>query len=347
MNRAKNAPLPPKLIPNLGLKSRNTFGLEVSAEHAFEISHPDQIPALMDEITQNQWDWRVLGGGSNVILPPVLPGATLLMNIAGQEIIREDEIDTYLAVGAGVNWHELVQWTLTQNLPGLENLALIPGTVGATPIQNIGAYGVEVAQYIENVSAFDTQSNAFVTLSNQDCQFAYRDSHFKQSPKRYIVTEVLFKLPKAWQPRVHYADLTKHFADKLNTSPSPREIFDAVCQIRTQKLPDPKIIGNAGSFFQNPIVSSEQFSKLVQQFPNIVSYPDIAGKRKLAAGWLIDQCGFKGKRLAEAGVYEKQALVIVNHGNASASDILNLAKQIQGAVQKQYGVKLDIEPNIL
>ena len=347
MNRAKNAPLPPKLIPNLGLKSRNTFGLEVSAEHAFEISHPDQIPALMDEITQNQWDWRVLGGGSNVILPPVLPGATLLMNIAGQEIIREDEIDTYLAVGAGVNWHELVQWTLTQNLPGLENLALIPGTVGATPIQNIGAYGVEVAQYIENVSAFDTQSNAFVTLSNQDCQFAYRDSHFKQSPKRYIVTEVLFKLPKAWQPRVHYADLVKYFADQSSANPNPQAIFDAVCQIRTQKLPDPKVIGNAGSFFQNPIVSSEQFSKLVQQFPNIVSYPDIAGKRKLAAGWLIDQCGFKGKRLAEAGVYEKQALVIVNHGNASASDILNLAKQIQGAVQKQYGVKLDIEPNIL
>lgn len=347
MNRAKNAPLPPKLIPNLGLKSRNTFGLEVSAERAFEITHPDQIPALMDEIAQNQWDWRVLGGGSNVILPPVLPGATLLMNIAGQEIIREDEIDSYLAVGAGVNWHELVQWTLTQNLPGLENLALIPGTVGATPIQNIGAYGVEVAQYIENVSAFDTQSNAFVTLTNQECQFAYRDSHFKQSPNRYIVTEVLFKLPKAWQPRVHYADLAKHFSDKLSASPSPQEIFDAVCQIRTQKLPDPKVIGNAGSFFQNPIVSAEQYNALVAQFPNMVSYPDAAGKRKLAAGWLIDQCGFKGKRLAEAGVYEKQALVIVNHGNASASDILNLAKQIQEAVQKQYGVELDIEPNIL
>jgi UDP-N-acetylmuramate dehydrogenase len=347
MNRAKNAPLPPKLIPKLGLKSRNTFGLEVSAEHAFEISHPDQIPGLMDEIARNQWDWHVLGGGSNVILPPVLPGATLLMNIAGQEIIREDEIDTYLAVGAGVNWHELVQWTLTQNLPGLENLALIPGTVGATPIQNIGAYGVEVAQYIESVSAFDTQSNAFVTLSNQDCQFAYRDSHFKQSPNRYILTKVLFKLPKAWQPRVHYVDLAKHFANKLNASPSPQEIFDAVCQIRTQKLPDPKVIGNAGSFFQNPIVSTEQYNTLVEKFPNIVSYPDAAGKRKLAAGWLIDQCGFKGKRLAEAGVYEKQALVIVNHGNASASDILNLAKQIQEAVQKQYGVTLDIEPNIL
>jgi UDP-N-acetylmuramate dehydrogenase len=269
------------------------------------------------------------------------------MNIAGQVVTHEDGSNTYLSVGAGVNWHELVQWTLTQNLPGLENLALIPGTVGATPIQNIGAYGVEVAQYIESVSVFDTQSNAFVTLSNQDCEFAYRDSHFKQNPKRYIVTEVLFKLPKAWESRVHYADLAKYFADKLNTSPSPQEIFDAVCQIRTQKLPDPKVIGNAGSFFQNPIVSSEQFNTLVQQFPNIVSYPDTAGQRKLAAGWLIDQCGFKGKRLGEAGVYEKQALVIVNHGNASASDILNLAKQIQEAVQKQYSVKLDIEPNIL
>ena len=347
MNRAKNAPLPPKLIPNLGLKSRNTFGLEVSAERAFEITQADQIPALMDKIAQNQWDWRVLGGGSNVILPPVLSGATLLMNIGGQSITHEDENHTYLSVGAGVNWHELVQWTLTHTLPGLENLALIPGTVGATPIQNIGAYGVEVAQYIESVTAFDTQSNSFVSLSNKDCEFAYRDSHFKQSPNRYIVTEVLFKLPKAWEPRVHYADLAKFFIDQSNTIPSPQAIFDAVCEIRMQKLPDPKVIGNAGSFFQNPIVSSEQFNTLVQQFPNIVSYPDAAGKRKLAAGWLIDQCGFKGKRLAEAGVYEKQALVIVNHGNATAADILNLAKQIQEAVQNQYGVKLDIEPNIL
>jgi UDP-N-acetylmuramate dehydrogenase len=347
MNRAKNAPLPPNLITNLGLKSRNTFGLEVIAERAFEITQADQIPALMDKIAQNQWDWRVLGGGSNVILPPVLSGATLLMNIGGQSITHEDESNTYLSVGAGVNWHELVQWTLTHNLPGLENLALIPGTVGATPIQNIGAYGVEVAQYIESVTAFDTQSNTFVTLSNKDCQFAYRDSHFKQSPNRYIVTEVLFKLPKAWESRVHYADLAKFFTDQSKTIPSPQAIFDAVCQIRTQKLPDPKVIGNAGSFFQNPIVSSEQFNTLAQQFPNIVSYPDAAGKRKLAAGWLIDQCGFKGKRLAEAGVYEKQALVIVNHGNATAADILNLAKQIQEAVQNQYGVKLDIEPNIL
>ncbi|MBU3583746.1 UDP-N-acetylmuramate dehydrogenase [Polynucleobacter sp. 15G-AUS-farblos] len=349
MNRAKNAPLSPKLIPNLGLKSRNTFGLEVSAERAFEITQPDQIPALMDEIARNQWAWRVLGGGSNVILPPVLSGATLLMNITGQEVTQEDVSDTYLLVGAGVNWHELVQWTLTHNLPGLENLALIPGTVGATPIQNIGAYGVEVAQYIESVTAFDTQSNTFATLSNKDCQFAYRDSHFKQNPNQYIVTEVLFKFPKAWQARVHYADLAKYFADQSNTDqdPSPQEIFDAVCQIRTQKLPDPKVIGNAGSFFQNPIVSAEQYNTLIEKFPNIVSYPDTAGKRKLAAGWLIDQCGFKGKRLAEAGVYEKQALVIVNHGEASASDILNLARQIQEAVQKQYGVTLDIEPNIL
>jgi UDP-N-acetylmuramate dehydrogenase len=347
MNRAKNAPLPPKLIPNLGLKSRNTFGLEVSAERAYEITQPNQIPALMDEITQNQWAWRVLGGGSNVILPPVLSGATLLMNIAGQEVTQEDESNTYLLVGAGVNWHELVQWTLNHNLPGLENLALIPGTVGATPIQNIGAYGIEVAQYIKSVTVFDAQTNAFVTLSNKDCQFAYRDSHFKQNPHRYIVTEVLFKLPKAWQPRVHYADLAKYFTIKGDINPSPQEIFDAVCQIRTQKLPDPNIIGNAGSFFQNPIVSAEQYKRLAEKFPNMVSYPDAAGKRKLAAGWLIDQCGFKGKRLAEAGVYEKQALVIVNHGKASASDILNLAKQIQEAVHKQYGVSLDIEPNIL
>ena len=345
MNCAKNAPLPPNLTLNLGLKSRNTFGLEVNAERAFDISDAAQLPILFEEILKNKWSWRVLGGGSNVILPPTLDGATLLMNITGQVVIREDGGNTYLAVGAGVNWHELVAWTLHNKLLGLENLALIPGTVGAAPIQNIGAYGVEVAQYIDGIEAFDSKCNAFMTFSNKDCQFAYRDSFFKQNPHRLIVTKVIFKLPKAWQARVHYADLANFFSG--NSNPSAQEIFVAVCQIRSQKLPDPKVIGNAGSFFQNPVISADQYGLLVKQFPNVVSYPDVAGKRKLAAGWLIDQCGFKGQRVGEVGVYEKQALVIVNHGNATAADILSLAKTIQGSVQEKFGVDLDIEPNIL
>jgi UDP-N-acetylmuramate dehydrogenase len=347
MNCAKNAPLPPNLTLNLGLKSRNTFGLAASAERAFEITDPEQLPALMSEISEKAWSWRVLGGGSNVILPPALSGATLLMNIVGQEIKHQDEHNTYLAVGAGVNWHELVAWTLEHDLPGLENLALIPGTVGAAPIQNIGAYGVEIAQYIDSVQAFDTQTNTFVALTNADCAFAYRDSYLKRNPHRYIVTKLIFKLPKAWQARVQYADLATYFLQANNQDPSAKEIFTAVCQIRSKKLPDPKVIGNAGSFFQNPIVSTEQCATLLKQFPNLVSYSDAPGKKKLAAGWLIDQCGYKGQRLGEVGIYEKQALVLVNHGNATAADILTLAKQIQDAVQTKFGVALDIEPNIL
>ena len=345
MNFASNAHPSPKSSPNLGLKHRNTFGFEASAELAYEIIAPEQIPAVMTQIAEKKLPWRVLGGGSNVILPTVLPGATLLMNIAGQEIISSDTNSTLIAVGGGVNWHDFVAWALENNLPGLENLALIPGTVGAAPIQNIGAYGVEIGEYIDSVDAYDANSHAFVTLTNEECCFAYRDSYFKKNPQRFIVTKVVFRLPKQWQARVHYADLAKQFSEQ--SSPSPEEIFLAVCKIRTHKLPDPKVIGNAGSFFQNPIVPNEQYETLLHKYPGLASYPDAAGKRKLAAGWLIDQCGFKGQRMGNVGVYENQALVLVNHGNGTAQDILGLAKCIQEKVKKEFGVHLEIEPNIL
>jgi len=345
MNFASNAHPNPKSSPNLGLKHRNTFGFEASAELAYEIIAPEQIPAVMTQIAEKKLPWRVLGGGSNVILPTVLPGATLLMNIAGQEIISSDTNSTLIAVGGGVNWHDFVAWALENNLPGLENLALIPGTVGAAPIQNIGAYGVEIGEYIDSVDAYDANSHAFVTLTNKECCFAYRDSYFKKNPQRFIVTKVIFRLPKQWQARIHYADLAKQFSEQ--SSPSPEEIFLAVCKIRTHKLPDPKVIGNAGSFFQNPIVPNEQYETLLHKYPGLASYPDAAGKRKLAAGWLIDQCGFKGQRMGNVGVYENQALVLVNHGNGTAQDILGLAKCIQEKVKKEFGVHLEIEPNIL
>jgi UDP-N-acetylmuramate dehydrogenase len=233
---------------------------------------------------------------------------------------------------------------LEHDFPALENLALIPGTVGAAPIQNIGAYGVEVGEYIDCVEAFDTKSQTFVTLTKEACQFAYRDSYFKQNPNRFIVTKVVFKIPKQWQARIHYADLAKQFSEQ---SPTAKDIFLAVCKIRTHKLPDPKVIGNAGSFFQNPIVADEQHESLLHKYPTLISYPDAPGKRKLAAGWLIDQCGFKGERMGNVGVYEQQALVLVNHGNGTAQDILGLAKCIQDRVKKEFGVSLEIEPNIL
>jgi UDP-N-acetylmuramate dehydrogenase len=346
MNSAKIASNPAKLTPNMGLKHRNTFGLDSTAELAYDITSGDQLPALMQELEEKKMDWRALGGGSNVILPECLPGATLLINILGQEVLKSDAQNTYLSVGAGVDWHDLVAWTLEHDLLGLENLALIPGTVGAAPIQNIGAYGVEVGEYIDRIEVFDSATHAFVTLPQDACQFAYRDSYFKQNPHRFIVTRVVFKLPKAWQARLQYADLAKKFTG-ANSNPSVQQIFDAVCAIRSQKLPDPKVIGNAGSFFQNPIIADAQYKLLMNQFPGLVSYPDLTGKRKLAAGWLIDHCGFKGKSAGPVGVYEKQALVLINHGGGTATDILNLAKSIQEAVLGRFNVQLEIEPNIL
>ena len=345
MNSPQDASLVPKLTPNLRLKGRNTFGLEASAEFAYEITASSQLPEVMSAIREKNLPWRVLGSGSNVILPRVLPGATLLMNIPGQEVVSSDDNTTNICVGAGVNWHEFVAWSLENNLPGLENLALIPGTVGAAPIQNIGAYGVEIADYIESIKAFDAQTHDFVTLPQEACRFSYRDSYFKQNPGRFIVTKVVFKIPKQWEARIHYADLAKQFTD--TASASPEDIFLAVCKIRTHKLPDPKVLGNAGSFFQNPVIPNEQYQALLKQFPALVSYSDTAGNRKLAAGWLIDQCGFKGKRMGSVGVYENQALVLVNYGDGNAQDILNLAKLIQDKVRAEFGVSLDIEPNIL
>jgi UDP-N-acetylmuramate dehydrogenase len=345
MNRAKNAPAAPQALSNLSLEDKNTFGLPAIAELAYEITWPDQLPELIASILNTRVSWRVLGGGSNVVLPNHLAGITLLMGISGKEIIKNNEQYALIEVGAGENWHDLVAWTLEQNLPGLENLALIPGTVGAAPIQNIGAYGTDVAEYIDSIETFDSKEQAFVTLSKEDCCFAYRDSYFKQNPERYIVTKVAFKIPKTWVPRLTYADLAKQFSD--NPSVSALEIFHAVCNIRNSKLPNPNVIGNAGSFFQNPMVDTTQYETLLAQHPNLVSYPDATGTRKLAAGWLIDQCGLKGYRQGPAGVYEKQALVLVNHGGATASDILELANTIQGKVKERFGVELQIEPNIL
>jgi len=343
MNFASKGPSLANCTSQLGLMGRNTLGIESYAEQAMVIAHPEQIAPLMQDIAAHQLAWRVLGGGSNVVLPSTLPGITLLIDIAGKEVISSDETGTLIRVGAGEPWHDFVQWTLAQGFPGMENLALIPGTVGASPIQNIGAYGLEVARFIESVQAFDTQKDSFVTLSNRECAFAYRDSYFKKHPRRFIITHVTFKIPKSWSAVLTYAELAKQFA---NHSPTPVEIFDAVCAIRSSKLPDPKVLGNAGSFFQNPIVSDAQYADLVKAHPALVSFADAPGQRKLAAGWLIDQCGFKGKRLGPVGVYEKQALVLVNHGGGSAQDILGLAKQIQDTVAKTFGVQLQIEPNI-
>ena len=333
------------MLPEFSLRARNSFGFEVLAEQAYSITDAYQIGAVMAAIEAAGLPWRVLGGGSNVILPPTLPGVTLLMDIAGQAITHQDESGAMVSVGAGVNWHDFVIWTLDQSLPGLENLALIPGTVGAAPIQNIGAYGVEVGEYIQSIEAYDCHSKTLVNLPASDCAFTYRNSIFKAHPNRYIITRVHFYLPAAWSPRLRYADLAAAFANRH--APTAEEVMVAVCKIRNRKLPDPKLIGNAGSFFQNPIVEKAQYLALLEQFPELVSHPEgneRDGKRKLAAGWMIDRCGFKGLRAGAVGVYERQALVLVNHGGGSADSVLALAKTIQDKVQDTFGVALWIEP---
>jgi UDP-N-acetylmuramate dehydrogenase len=333
------------MLPNFSLRARNSFGFEVLAEQAYSITRAEQIRVVMEAIEAAGLPWRVLGGGSNVILPPTLPGVTLLMDIGGQAITHQDESGAVVSVGAGVNWHDFVIWTLDQSLPGLENLALIPGTVGAAPIQNIGAYGVEVGEYIQSIEAYDCHSKTLVNLPASECAFTYRNSVFKTHPNRYIITRVHFYLPAAWSPRLRYADLAAAFVNRH--APTAEEVMVAVCKIRNRKLPDPKLIGNAGSFFQNPIVEKAQYLALLEQFPELVSYPEgneRDGKRKLAAGWMIDRCGFKGLRAGAVGVYERQALVLVNHGGGNADSVLALAKTIQDKVQATFGVALSIEP---
>jgi UDP-N-acetylmuramate dehydrogenase len=335
----------PEMLPDFSLRARNSFGFDILAEQAYSITDAEQIGAVMEAIKAANLPWRVLGGGSNVVLSPTLSGVTLLMDIAEQAITQQDESGTVVSVGAGVNWHDFVIWTLDQSLPGLENLALIPGTVGAAPIQNIGAYGVEVGEYIQSIEAFDCESKALVTIAASDCAFTYRNSIFKAHPNRYIITRVHFYLPAAWSPRLRYADLAAAFAN--HHVPTAEEVMVAVCKIRNRKLPDPKLIGNAGSFFQNPIVEKAQYLQLLEQFPELVSYPEGdegSGKRKLAAGWMIDRCGFKGLRNGAVGVYQHQALVLVNHGGGSADSVLALAKTIQDKVQDTFGVTLAIEP---
>ena len=338
--------LPGNPLPAYSLRQRNTLGFEVKAGCAIPITEAKQIAGAIAYAKDHDMPYQVLGSGSNVVLPDTLSGLTLLMDIAGIEIVSQDSNGVNLKVGAGVSWHELVIWTLEHSYPGLENLALIPGTVGAAPIQNIGAYGVEVKDYIDSVEAFDCQTMQWVTLDRAHCQFSYRHSLFKAKPQRYIIAAVNFVLPKQWQPRISYADLQHFFAGKENDSITPLAIFEAVCEIRTQKLPDPKQIGNVGSFFQNPIVENSMLAELKQRHPAIVAYPEDTNHSKLAAGWLIDQCGFKGVQVGSVGVHGKQALVLTHRGNGNSTELLMLAKTIQETVRERYGIDLVIEPVI-
>lgn len=335
----------PDIVHDQSLRALNTFGIEAKASAYLRVAAIDDLRAVRADPGLMARRRLVLGGGSNLLLTGDFDGLVLHMVNLGIAMTGEDEDHVFVTAQAGESWHGLVLWTLDHGLPGLENLSLIPGSVGASPIQNIGAYGSEMADCFHSLRAFDLDTGAIRSLARQDCAFGYRDSVFKHALRdRAVIVDVTFALPKRWQPKLRYAELAAQIAALGIATPSATDISDAVIAIRTRKLPDPAKIGNAGSFFKNPVVTAEKRNALLAQHPALVSYPQADGSYKLAAGWLIDQCGWKGKSLGAAGVHEKQALVLVNRGGASGAEILHLAKAIRDDVQASFGVLLEPEP---
>jgi UDP-N-acetylmuramate dehydrogenase len=337
----------PALVPGAcDLTACNTFGLASRAAACVTLTHASQLDALSD--LARQYDsLLVLGGGSNMVLPAEVPGLVVRVALHGLRLIEAREDAWIVEAAAGETWHDVVSNCIAQGWDGLENLALIPGTAGAAPVQNIGAYGVELADRFDSLLAWNIPERRLVSMTAADCRFAYRDSVFKHAaPGQWLIVSVRLALPRPWKPVLDYPDLKRDAA--LSTQPpTARAIFDAVCRIRHAKLPDPTITGNAGSFFKNLLVTAAQRNDLLARFPSLISYPQPDGRYKLAAGWLIDQCGWKGKTLGKAGVHDRQALVLVNRGNATAADIMNLAAAIQHDVKKKFGVALDPEPVVV
>ncbi|WP_075340666.1 UDP-N-acetylmuramate dehydrogenase [Tenacibaculum agarivorans] len=330
---------------NISLKKYNTFGIDVNAKRFIAI---DSLYALK-ELLQKEKELFLISGGSNMLLTQDIEKLVVHLNLKGISIDQENENNVYLTVNAGENWHDFVLWCIDQNFGGIENLSLIPGNVGTCPIQNIGAYGVEVKDVITKVEALEIESGKLVSFSNEDCYFGYRDSIFKRHAKgKYILTSVSFKLTKGkHQLNTSYGAIEKELASNEITKPSIKDVSDAVIAIRQSKLPDPKEIGNSGSFFKNPVISKVHFNDLQKKFPTIPSYPVSENEIKVPAGWLIEQSGFKGKRFGEYGVHEKQALVLVNYGNASGEDIYKLAQKIQQTIKENFDINLEIEVNVI
>ena len=330
---------------DFSLRNHNTFGVDAQAYAYVEVTSPEILARIRIDNRLSALSRLVLGGGSNIVLTRDFPGLVMHMGMKGIDIVAENDDFTFVRAAAGENWHAFVSWTLDHALGGLENLSLIPGSVGAAPIQNIGAYGAEAKDFIHALRVYDFDAGEIITLHNADCRFGYRDSIFKHALQdRVIILDVTFALPKKWQANVSYSELARKLETSGICTPSARDISTAVIAIRTDKLPHPSIIGNAGSFFKNPIVTIQQRDALRSAFPDLVSYKQPKSEYKLAAGWLIDQCGWKGRKLGAAGVYERQALVLVNLGGAAGIDIVRLAKAIQKDVFDRFGVQLEPEP---
>jgi UDP-N-acetylmuramate dehydrogenase len=327
------------------LQHLNTFGIAARARHLVDIASVAQLAAVMADPALAALPRLVLGGGSNLLFTRDFDGLVLRMANTGKEIAGSAHGCTLVRAAAGENWHGFVQWTLQQGLGGMENLALIPGTVGASPIQNIGAYGAEIKDTFHCLTAYDMATGATRVMTAQDCRFGYRDSIFKHPDGAgLIIVDVTFALPQAWQPNTRYAELANALVEAGFGDPTPQQVSDTVVAIRRRKLPDPAVIGNAGSFFKNPVVTADACASLLEQFPQLVHHRQPDGTEKLAAGWLIDQCGWKGRNLGAAGVYPKQALVLVNNGGATGAEVVALAAAIRADVMARYGVILEAEP---
>ena len=348
----------PALEHNVPLQSCNTFGISAKAHQLLRIRTRDDAQQAAIAPEWASLPKVVLGGGSNIVLTGDVRPLVLKVEIMGRRVIEDGPRHSIVEAGAGENWHDLVAWTLDQGLPGLENLALIPGTVGATPVQNIGAYGLELQDRFESLDAVDLQTGRLLTLNAAQCAFRYRDSVFKHRAAaasggmgladRALITSVRLRLPKPWRPVLGYLDIQRKMQESGEQAPSARRIFDWVCEIRRAKLPDPEQMGNAGSFFKNPSVTAEQCEDIIAREPRIVHYRLDDGSVKLAAAWLIDACGWKGKSVGNAGVHERQALVLVNRGGkehpVTGGEVMTLAKAIQTSVYERFGIMLEPEP---
>ena len=345
---------------NVPLQPLNTFGIAARADTLVRVRGEDDVRDLLRHALLDQAPKLILGGGSNVVLTGDVKGVVLKVEVPGRRVVRETGRHVIVEAGAGENWHDFVTWTLDQGLPGLENLALIPGTVGASPVQNIGAYGLELQDRFDSLDAIDFTTGDVFSLNAAQCGFGYRDSVFKHPAAqvgdfglagRSLILRVRFALPKDWQPVLGYLDIERRMQEEGVAHPTARQLYDWIVAIRSAKLPDPAVIGNAGSFFKNPTVTPEQCADIIGRDPKVVHYPMPDGSVKLAAGWLIDACGWKGKHVGNAAVYEKQALVLVNRGGrenpATGGEVMTLAKAIQTSVYERFGIRLEPEPVVV
>ena len=330
---------------NISLKNYNTFGIDVTAKRFICIDSVYQL----QELLKVEKDIFLISGGSNILLTKDIEKLVVHIDIKGVSIDQENENEVFLTVNAGENWHEFVLWCVDNNYGGLENLSLIPGNVGTCPIQNIGAYGVEVKDTITKVEALHIETGKLVQFSNEECKFGYRNSIFKNEVKgKYIITSVSFKLTKQNHNfNTSYGAIETELTSKNIAKPNLKNISDAVIAIRKSKLPDPKEIGNSGSFFKNPVITKAHFLTLQKTYPEIPSYIISENQVKVPAGWLIEKAGFKGKRFGDFGVHKKQALVLVNYNNATGKDIYNLAETIQKEIKSKFEIKLEIEVNVI